>query len=438
MKAIVSKTESRYNEKTVVQEKRWQSAGWHLYISGRTTGNGTGKRKGLVYFMRTYKRTAALAAAVMMAAAAMTGCGRNSGNSGSNGSAAQTQGTQKAEKEETTFAPDLEEKQEDAVINGTKLVGKNERYQMNLPDGTWKIDRQSEEEVVLSSGANTMTIQYLTGNAADDVELFYTTGEFEVYKEEEESLQKYDLTYFNPCMIEGEMDGYVAAVTADSDDASVKAKAFAGFGFPNTSDSYVVYTVQADLHQLDDSTIRSVTKAMESFTALRSISSVVSPDEADSSTSGEVALGNKYADAEGRFELTLPQGEWSADESVEGTVTLTNGAQKITVSVASGESAANVVIPVSYSEWNEKLAPESESGDDEQVCVAFFADAAQEICTYEIEYHDEYAVDVKYTKESRIRRDGTVYTVRAEYTKDAEESALEQGMASVDSFTVLK
>ena len=388
--------------------------------------------------MRKYKKTAVLMAAAVMAAAAMSGCSKNGGNGGSDSSStAQTQTTQKPEKEETTFAPDLEEKQEDAMISGTKLVGKNERYQMNLPDATWKIDQQSEDKVVLSSGANTMTIQYLVGNAADDVELFYTTGEFEVYKEEEESLQDYDLTYFNPCVIEGQMDGYVAAATANSEDVSVKAKAFAGFGFPNTSDSYVVYTIEAQLAELNDTTIRSVAEAMESFTALRSISSVVTPDEADNAAA-KVELGSKYADAEGRFELTLPQGEWSADESVEGTVTLTSEGQKITVSVVSGDSAANTIIPVSYQEWNEKLAPESESGDDEQVCVAFFADPAQEICTYEMEYHDEYVVDVQYTKESRIRKDGTMYIVRAEYTKDADSSAVEQGMACVDSFTILK
>lgn len=388
--------------------------------------------------MKKYKKPAILFAAAMMGIVAV-GCGKSTDTSATGAQTATSDSKQESQKETeepTTFAPDLEETDVEAVVSGDVLVGKNERYQMPLAGGSWKIDSQSEEKVELSSGSNKMTIQYLTGDAADEIDIFYNAGEFEAYRQETEDIQNYHLVYYKDCAIEGEMDGYVVAVSESGN--SVHAKVSGAFGFPNTSDSYVMYTVDAELSDIDDTTIQAVAEAVSQFTALRSMSSVQTPEEAAGADSNTVNLTNKYADAEGRFEIALPEGEWTADESTAGTVSLTNNGQKITISVAEGESASSVLIPQSYEEFATNLIPESESGADEQEILDFHADAAQGTCVYEMHYFDEYVTSAQYIKESRIRKDGVVYTVRAEYTKDADATAVEQGMQAVESFQILK
>ncbi|MDO4296773.1 MAG: hypothetical protein Q4D90_11530 [bacterium] len=385
--------------------------------------------------MRKYRKAALVLAAMVMGTTAI-GCGSSSTNAtGSTQTGTQEAGSETTEKEteeETTMAPDMTETNTEAVIEGGKLVGINERYQMPLSDDSWKIDSQSEERVELSSGSNKITLQYLIGSAADDVDMFYSAGEYEAYRQETEELQNTKLVYYKDCAISGEMDGYVAAVTEES-----QAKISAAFGFPNTSESYVVYTVNAELSGVDEDTVQSVAEAVSQFTALRSASSVQTPQEADgSSTEDADGLSNTYTDTNGRFELALPDGDWAADESTAGTVVLSNNGQKITVSIAEGDAAAAVLIPSSYEEFYANLIPESESGADEQEVLEFKANASEESCSYELRYYDEYVTDVKYVKESRIRKDGTVYTVRAEYTKDADEATVEQGMRAVDTFSI--
>lgn len=380
--------------------------------------------------MRKYKKTAILAAVMVMGMAAISGCG---------GSKEKTESSEvtetSKEQETTTIAPDLTEKETEAVVRGTMLIGKNERYQMPLPNDDWKIETQSEESVKLVSGKNNITVQYLTGNAADEVDIFYNVGEYEAYRQETEELHNYKLIYYKNCAIGGEMDGYMASV---EDEDGNNAKVSAAFGFPNTSGSYVMYTINADLSNLQDDTLMSVSNTISKFTALRSTSTVKDPEEAAESaeTVEKMELPNQYADTQGRFEIALPEGEWLADESVEGTVILENNGQKITISIA--QEGADVLIPTSYEEFYNNLIPESESGADELEVLNFCVDESEKSCIYEYEYFDEYATSVKGVKEIRKNENGIVYTVRAEYTKDVDPAMAEQEFYAVDTFTILQ
>lgn len=370
--------------------------------------------------MRTYKKTAVMLAAAILLTTAV-GCGNS-----------KTGGKQ----QQTTIAPDLTEKKTEAVINAGKLVGRNERYEMALPDETWKIEQQKEDYVTLTSGKNQLTVQYMTGDEADDLDFYYAAGEYDADREDAEDYDKYDLTYFKDCSINGDMDGFISVLSAK--DGSADVKGYAAFGFPNTMDSYVVYTVPFELTEVNDTTVESVVRAVESFTTLRSAAGVLNPGEESGDNRVTLDSANKYEDAAGRFELTLPEGEWAAEESKEGIVTLTNNGQKFTISVAEGEEAVNTVIPSSYPEWEENLAPQSESEGDTHTVPYFSINPAQENCMYMVEFYDEYVEDAKYIMERRMRKNGVVYIVRAEYTKDAAEADVEQGMLAVESFVALK
>lgn len=379
--------------------------------------------------MRKYKKTAVLAAAMLMAMAVVSGCGGSKDKPESNEATESTK-----EQESTTIAPDLTEKETDAAVHGNMLIGKNERYQMPLPDDSWKIETQSEESVKLVSGGNSITVQYLTGSAADEVDIFYNVGEYEAYRQETEELQNDQLVYYQDCAIDGEMDGYVASVENKEEN---NAKVSAAFGFPNTSGSYVMYTVNADLSNLQDDTVMVVSNAISKFTALRSTSAVKTPNEEESvETAEKMELPNQYTDTQGRFEIALPQGEWFADESTEGTVVLENNGQKITISMA--QEGTDVLIPASYEEFYNNLIPESESGADELEVLNFCIDDSKKSFRYEYQYFDEYATSVQAVKEVRSSQNGMVYTVRAEYTKDVDPAMAEQEFYAVDTFVVLQ